>query len=92
MALRWPEDAAEITPARVKSPGEFPLPSLPACTEGNRHVRHGRNALDGFAATEVIVITEDHEYANWSERGLTARIARLGLAVSRLSVPHEQVL
>src|SRR3954464_11445677 len=50
------------------------------------------DALDGFAATEVIVVTEDHEHANWSERGLTARIARPGLAVTRLTVPHEQLL
>ena len=50
------------------------------------------DALDGFAATEVIVVTEDHEHANWSERGLTARIARPGLAVTRLTVAHEQVL
>ena len=50
------------------------------------------DALDGFAATEVIVVTEDHEHANWSERGLTARIARRGLAVTRLTVPYEQVL
>jgi hypothetical protein len=50
------------------------------------------DALDGFAATEVIVITEDHEHANWSEHDLTARIARPGLAVTRLTVAHEQVL
>ena len=50
------------------------------------------DALDGFAATEVIVVTEDHEHANWSERGLTARIARSGLAVTRLTVPYEQVV
>ena len=50
------------------------------------------DALDGFAATEVIVVTEDHEHANWSERGLTARIARPGLAITRLTVGHEQVL
>ena len=50
------------------------------------------DALDGFAATELIVVTEDHEHANWSERGLTARIARPGLAVTRLTVAHEQVL
>jgi hypothetical protein len=50
------------------------------------------DALDSFAATEVIVVTEDHEHANWSERGLTARIARQGLAVTRLTVAHEQVL
>jgi hypothetical protein len=50
------------------------------------------DALDGFAATEVIVVTDDHENANWSERDLTARIARPGLAVTRLTVAHEQVL
>ena len=52
------------------------------------------DALDGFGfeATEVIVVTEDHEHANWSERDLTARIARPGLAVTRLTVPHERVL
>jgi hypothetical protein len=50
------------------------------------------DALDDFAATEVIVVTDDHEHANWSERGLTARIARPGLAVTRLTVAHEQVL
>jgi hypothetical protein len=50
------------------------------------------DALDGFAATEVIVITDDHEHANWSERGLTARITRPGLAVTRLTVAHEQAL
>ena len=51
-----------------------------------------QDALDGFEATEVIVVTEDHAHANWSERGLTARIARPGLAVTRLTVAHEQVL
>jgi hypothetical protein len=50
------------------------------------------DALDRFAATEVIVVTDDHENANWSERGLMARIARPGLAVTRLTVAHEQVL
>jgi hypothetical protein len=50
------------------------------------------DALDGFGATEVIVVTDDHEHANWSERGLTARIARPGLTVTRLTVAHEQVL
>jgi hypothetical protein len=50
------------------------------------------DALDGFEATEVIIVTADHEHANWSERGLTARIARPGLAVTRLTVAHEQVL
>jgi hypothetical protein len=50
------------------------------------------DALDGFAATEVIVVTEDHEHANWSEPGLTMQIERPGLAVTRLTVPHEQVL
>ena len=50
------------------------------------------DALDGFAATEVIVVTEDHEHANWSERGLPARIARRGLEVTRLTVAHDQVL
>ena len=50
------------------------------------------DALDGFAATELIVVTEDHEHANWSERGLTARIARPGVAVTRMTVAHEQVL
>jgi hypothetical protein len=50
------------------------------------------DALDGFAATEVIVVTDDHEHANWSERGLTERIARPGLTVTHLTVPHEQVL
>src|SRR4051794_10728867 len=50
------------------------------------------DALDGFAATEVIVVTEDREHANWSERALTARIARPGLAVTRLTVAHEHVL
>jgi hypothetical protein len=49
-------------------------------------------ALDGFAATEVIVVAEDHEHANWSERGLTERIARRGLPVTRLAVAREQVL
>jgi hypothetical protein len=51
-----------------------------------------KDALDGFAATEVIVVTEDHEHANWSECDLTAQIARPGLAVTRLTVAHEQVL
>lgn len=50
------------------------------------------DALAGFAATEVIVVTEDHEHENWSERGLTARIARPGLPITRLTVAHEQVL
>jgi hypothetical protein len=50
------------------------------------------DALDGFSATEVIVVTDDHEHANWSERGLTARIARPGLPVTRLSLAHEQAL
>jgi hypothetical protein len=50
------------------------------------------DALDGFAATEVIVVTDDHEHANWSERGLTARIARPGLLVTRLTVAHEHVV
>ena len=50
------------------------------------------DALDGFAATEVIVVTEDREHANWLERGLTARIARPGLVVTRLTVAHDQVL
>lgn len=50
------------------------------------------DALDGFPATEVIVVTEDHEHENWSERGLTARIARPGLTITRLNVAHEQVL
>jgi hypothetical protein len=49
-------------------------------------------ALNGFAATEVIVVTADHEHANWSERGLTARIARPGLSITRLTVAHEQAL
>src|SRR3954453_4719078 len=52
----------------------------------------GEDALDGFAATELIVVAEDHEHANWSERGLTARIARPGLPVTRLTVAHEQEL
>jgi hypothetical protein len=51
-----------------------------------------KDALDGFPATEVIVVTEDHDHENWSERGLTARIARPGLPVTRLTVAHEQVL
>jgi hypothetical protein len=46
----------------------------------------------GFTATEVIVVTEDREHANWCERGLTARIARPGLPVTRLTVAHEQAL
>ena len=50
------------------------------------------DALDGFAATEVIVVAEDHEHENWSERGLTERIARPGLAVTRVTVAHEQAL
>lgn len=50
------------------------------------------DALDVFAATEVIVVTEDHEHANWSERGLTSRIARPGLPVTRLTVAHEKAL
>jgi hypothetical protein len=50
------------------------------------------DALGGFAATEVIVVTDDHEHANWSERHLTARILRPGLTVTRLAVAHEQVL
>jgi len=50
------------------------------------------DALDGFAATEVIVVTGDHEHANWSERGLTGRIARPGLVVTHLTVAHEQLL
>jgi hypothetical protein len=50
------------------------------------------DALDGFEASEVLVITDDHEHANWSERGLTERIARPGLVVTRLTVAHEQVL
>ena len=50
------------------------------------------DALDGFAATEVVVVTDDHAHANWSERGLTARIARPGLVVTRVTVPHEQAL
>jgi hypothetical protein len=50
------------------------------------------DALDDFAATEVIVVAEDHEHANWSERGLTERIARPGLAVTRVTVAHEQAL
>jgi hypothetical protein len=50
------------------------------------------DALDAFPATEVIVVTEDHEHANWSERGLTPRIARRGLTVTRLTVAHEQTL
>jgi hypothetical protein len=50
------------------------------------------DALEGFAATEVIVVTDDPEHANWSERGLTARIARPGLAVTRLTVGHEHAL
>lgn len=50
------------------------------------------DALDGFAANEVIVVTDDREHANWSERGLTDRIARPGLTVTRLTVAHEQVL
>jgi hypothetical protein len=53
-----------------------------------------QDALDGFGfeATRVIVVTEDDEHATWSERELTARIARPGLAVTRLTVAHEQVL
>jgi hypothetical protein len=50
------------------------------------------DALDGFAATEVIVVTEDHKHENWSEHDLTARIARPGLPVTRVTVAHEQVL
>jgi hypothetical protein len=50
------------------------------------------DALERFPATKVIVVTEDHEHANWSERGLTARIARPGLAVTRVTVPHDHVL
>jgi hypothetical protein len=50
------------------------------------------DALDGFAATEVILVTNDQEHANWAESGLTARIARPGLAVTRLTLAHEQVL
>jgi hypothetical protein len=52
------------------------------------------DALDGFGfeATEVIVVTDDHEHANWSERDLTERIARPGLAVTRLTVAHEHAL
>jgi hypothetical protein len=50
------------------------------------------DALDFFPATEVIVVTEDHEHENWSERGLTARIARPNITITRLSVAHEQVL
>ena len=50
------------------------------------------DALHDFAATEVIVVTDDHEHANWSEHGLTARIARPGLIVTRLTVAHEQAL
>jgi hypothetical protein len=51
-----------------------------------------KDALHGFPATEVIVVTDDHEHSNWSERGLTARIARPGLIVTRLTVAHEQAL
>jgi hypothetical protein len=50
------------------------------------------DALNGFAATEVIVVTEEHEHANWSERDLAARIGRSGLVVTRLTVAHEQAL
>jgi hypothetical protein len=50
------------------------------------------DALDSFPATEVIIVTEDHEHANWSERDLTARIARPGLTVTRLTMAHEQLL
>ena len=50
------------------------------------------DALGGFAATEVIVSTDEHEHENWSERGLTARIARPDLAVIRLTVTHDQAL
>jgi hypothetical protein len=50
------------------------------------------DALDGFPAREVLVVTEDDERENWSERDLTARIARPGLTVTRLNVAHEQVL
>lgn len=50
------------------------------------------DALRRFAATEVIVVTDDHEHANWSERDLTARISRPGLRVTRLTVAHERVL
>jgi hypothetical protein len=49
-------------------------------------------ALDRFPATEVIVVTENDEHENWSERDLTARIARPGLTVTQLTVAHEQVL
>ena len=49
-------------------------------------------ALDRFPATEVIVVTEDDAHENWSERDLTARIARPGLTVTRLTVAREQVL
>ena len=50
------------------------------------------DALHGFPATEVIVVTDDHDHANWSERGLTERIGRPGLTITRLTVAHEQVL
>jgi hypothetical protein len=50
------------------------------------------DALDGFPATEVIVVTDDHEHANWSEHDLTERIGRPGLTVTRLTVAHEQTL
>jgi hypothetical protein len=44
----------------------------------------------GFAATEVIVITEDDQHANWAERGLDDRIGRHGIPVTHLTVAHEQ--
>ncbi|HVU76559.1 MAG TPA: hypothetical protein VHC67_03185 [Gaiellaceae bacterium] len=50
------------------------------------------DALDGFPATEVIVVTDDHEHANWAEHDLAERIGRPGLSVTRLTVAHEHAL
>ena len=50
------------------------------------------DALHEFAATDIIVVTEHHQHANWAERDLTRRIARPGLGVTCLTVAHDQAL
>jgi hypothetical protein len=62
------------------------------CCAGAHSRGVSRKRSRALVSGEGIVVTEDHEHANWSERGLTARIARPGLTVTRLTVAHEQVL
>ena len=50
------------------------------------------DALAEFPATEVLLVAEEVTHANWLEHDLAGRIARPGLPVTRLTVPHELAL